>query len=286
MTLVDQVLQGHFINPATLFGALFYALVFLLGARVAARALRVAVTQVLERDKRGLIDSMVAAFLTQMGQISIYLLALAFYAHLIPALRALGTALLASVSVASVVLGLAAQSTLGNLIAGISLLLYRPFQVGDRVQVNAPTGLETGVVESLTLGYTVLRAVDNRRIVVPNSTMASQVTVNLTSTDPRVMARVPMSIGYEADIGKARQVLLELAHTHPRVLQVVDCPVTQVGPASVTLSLRAWCADTDTAQQVTFALYEQAKQRFDQEGIQPGTDLQALGPWRVSSRKS
>src|SRR5262249_46599617 len=220
-----------------------------------------------------------------MGQIGIYLLALVFYAHLIPALRALGTALLASVSVASVVLGLAAQSTLGNLIAGIALLLYRPFQVGDRVQVTAPTGLETGVVESLTLGYTVLRAADNRRIVVPNSAMASQVTVNLTSTDPRVLARVPLSIGYEADLGKARQVLLELAHAHPRVLQVVDCPVTQLSPMGVTLSLRAWCVAPDTAQQVTFDLYEQANQRFDQEGIQLGMDIQAVSLSRVGARK-
>ena len=69
----------------------------------------------------------------------------------------MGSAWSASVGVASVVLGLAAQSTLGNLIAGISLLLYRPFEAGDRLQVTAPTGLETDVVESLNLGYTVLK---------------------------------------------------------------------------------------------------------------------------------
>src|SRR5581483_1757058 len=111
-------------------------------------------------------------------------------------LRSLGTAFLTGVSIASVVIGLAAQNTLGNLIAGFSLVLYRPFQIGDRVQITAPTGLETGDVETLTLGYTVLRTFDNRRIVVPNSAMASQVMINLTSIDPRVMAVVPIGIGY------------------------------------------------------------------------------------------
>ena len=104
---------------------------------------------------------------------------------MIPALRALGTGLLTGASVASVIVGLAAQSTLGNLIAGFALLLYRPFQLQDVVQVTAPGGPETGVVEDLTLGYTILRTPDNRRIVVPNNTMASGVMVNLTAADDR-----------------------------------------------------------------------------------------------------
>jgi small-conductance mechanosensitive channel len=57
--------------------------------------------------------------------------------------------------------------------------LYRPFEVGDRVPVGAPTGVETGGVERLTLGYTILATPDNRRVVVPNSTVANQITINL-----------------------------------------------------------------------------------------------------------
>lgn len=108
-----------------------------------------------------------------------YLCALVLYAHLIPVLRQLGTALLTGVSVASVVIGLAAQNTLGNVIAGFSLLLYRPVRIGDRVQVAGPSGPCIGTIESLSLGYTIIRVEDGRKIIVPNSTMASQVTVNL-----------------------------------------------------------------------------------------------------------
>ncbi len=268
MTILDRFLRGEFVNPATLLGALFYGLVFLVLAGLATRALRLAVTNVLRRDERHILDRTVVSFLAQLGQIGIFLLALIFYAHLIPALHHLGTALLAGAGIASVVIGLAAQNTLGNVIAGISLLLYRPFEVGDQVQISAPNGPEVGVVESLTLGYTVLKTYDNRRIVVPNSTMASQVTTNLTTKDPRVMAVVPIGIGYNADLRKARQILVDLAKTHPKVQEVADCPVTQLGNSSVVLSLRVWCEDSMAALKVQYDIYEQAKVHFDREGIE------------------
>ncbi len=105
------------------------------------------------------------------------------YAHLIPELRALGTALLAGVSVVSVVLGLAAQSTLGNLVAGVSLVLYRPVRVGDNVQLNSPKGLITATVERVSLGYTVLRDAESSEVIVPNSVMAGSVVIRIRGTN-------------------------------------------------------------------------------------------------------
>jgi small conductance mechanosensitive channel len=268
MAVLDSFLPIQFIRPETFFGALFYALVFLLVAWLGARVLRLSVARLLKRDEYRGIDHTVAFFLTQLAQIGIYLLALTLYTHLIPTLHNMGTVLLTSAGVASVVIGLAAQNTLGNVIAGISLLLYRPFVVGDRVQVSAPTGLEVGVVESLTLGYTTLKTYDNRRVVVPNSAMASQVTINLTTKDPRVMVVIPIGISYSADINKARQILIDIVKTDPKVQEVVDCPVTQLGNSSVVLSLRAWCEDSVAALRVQYDIYEQAKMRFDEEGIE------------------
>jgi small-conductance mechanosensitive channel len=268
MQQFEAFVRHDLLRPETLAGALAYGLLLLAIAWVIARALGLAVSKALARPERMMIDRMSVTFLTQLAQIVIYLLALTFYAHLIPQLRALGTALLTSVGVASVVVGLAAQSTLGNIVAGISLVLYRPFEVDDQVQVTAPSGLETGIVESLTLGYTVLRTYDNRRIVVPNSIMATQVTVNLTSRDPKVMLVLPINIGYGADLDAARNILLELARGHGDVVSVVDCPVTLLGPSAVTLTLRAWCSTAGAAKRVEFDLYEQVKRRFLEAGIE------------------
>jgi small-conductance mechanosensitive channel len=264
----ETLVRHDLLNPRTVTGAVMYGLISLTVAWIAARALRLTVKEALARTDRAMIDRTSVLFLTQLAQIGIYLLALTFYAHVIPELRSVGTALLTSVGVASVVVGLAAQNTLGNVVAGISLVLYRPFEVDDQVQVAAPSGLETGVVESLTLGYTVLLTYDNRRIVVPNSIMATQVTVNLTSRDPKAMLVLPIGIGYRADLDLARSILLTLAGGHRDVTSVVDCPVTQRGSSAVTLTLRAWCPTAAAAKRAECDLYEQAKRRFDEARIE------------------
>jgi small-conductance mechanosensitive channel len=167
------------VDPSTFPGALLYAVLFFGTAAAVARVIRTFVRRLLSHADHVAVDRTGVQFVTQLSQALIYLCATVLYAHLVPVLRQLGTALLTGVSVASVVIGLAAQNTLGNVIAGFSLLLYRPFRIGDRVQLAGPSGLATGRVETLSLGYTVIRADDGRRIIVPNSTMATQVTVNL-----------------------------------------------------------------------------------------------------------
>jgi small-conductance mechanosensitive channel len=202
-----------------------------------------------------------------LGRVAIFALAIVLYANLIPALRAIGTALLASVSIVSLVIGLAAQNTLGNLIAGISLALYRPFEVGDLVQVHPPGGPEIGHIESLTLGYTVLRTDDNRRVIIPNSVMGAQVTINLTARDPRKLAAIPFRIGPAADVDKARAIVLDAARAHPLAGEVAGCPVVSLAGGGAVLSLRVWCADYGAAQKLEFDLYESVKKAFDAGGI-------------------
>jgi small conductance mechanosensitive channel len=166
-------------DPSTFAGALVYAVLFFGTAAVVASVIRTSVRRLLWHADHAPVDRTGIQFLTQLSQALIYLCALVLYAHLVPVLREIGTALLTGVSIASVVIGLAAQNTLGNLIAGFVLLLYRPFRMGDRVQLAGPAGLATGTVDGSSMGYTMIRADDRRKVIVPNSTMATQVTVNL-----------------------------------------------------------------------------------------------------------
>jgi small-conductance mechanosensitive channel len=256
-----------FLQPETLVGAVLYAVLLLLIASLLARALRGTVDRVLARDEQAHIDRTVASFLTQLAQIAIFLVALTVYAHIIPELQRVGTALLAGVSIASVVIGLAAQNTLGNLIAGLSLLLYRPIRLDDLVQVTTPGGPEIGIVEQLTLGYTLLRTADDRRIVVPNSTMATQVTVNLNTWNLQAMAIVPVGIGADEDVAEVRHSLLSIAAAHPRVERVIDCPIRPHGESGVALSLRVWCRDSETANQVRRELADRIRDQLAAHGV-------------------
>lgn len=263
---VNPPLADTLFDPGTLAGAVVYAALIFGLAWLVVQLLRRSIDRLIKGQAR-LVNRTTLYFIAQLGRVVVFVLAIVLYANLIPALRAIGVALLASVSIASLVIGLAAQNTLGNLIAGISLALYRPFEVGDLVQVNSPGGPEIGHIESLTLGYTVLRTYDNRRVIIPNSVMGVQVTINLTARDPRKMAVIPFKIGSGVDVDQARSIMVELAQAHPLAQEVAGCPVVSLAGGGAVLSLRVWCRDFNAAQQVQFDLYESVKKAFDTRGI-------------------
>ena len=257
----------NIINPATFEGAIVYAVVLLVCAVLLTRMMHLAVERGLARGSHLHVDRTRVKFISQLAQIIVYIVTFFVYAHLIPALSNLGNAGLASVGVLSVVAGLAAQNTLGNLIAGISLLLYRPFNVGDRLQIAAPTGLETGVIESLNLGYTIIKTDDNRRVVVPNNIMASQTTINLTRDDSRAICSVHVVISFDSDLDQARAILLEIAASNPKAQKIDGCPVTRLDGSGVELTLSIWCADSLIAGALKCDILEAIKRRFPPQGI-------------------
>jgi small conductance mechanosensitive channel len=206
-----------------------------------SRGLRLALHSALGRHQH--IDRTTASFLQQIGSFVVWVVALILYAHLIPELRAMGTALLAGASVASVVVGLAAQSTLGNLVAGVAITIYRPFHLGDTLMVTAPSGTETGEVAMISLGYTTLRTADGRYIVLPNAVAASQVTINLTHADANAPLAVVIRVSRETDLTKAREIAQRIARDTPGVAAVRGVALTALEPANAVLELRVVPAD-------------------------------------------
>lgn len=170
-----ESIEHYLFRPGTALGAVVLGVLFLAAAIVLATSVR----RGARRLEEHLSDVTGVAFASAFGQVFVYVVALILYAHLIPDLRAVGTALLAGAGVVSVVFGLAAQSTLSNVIAGFSLVLYRPFRVGDRVQLSTPKGMVTATVQLISLGYTILREGEDDRIFVPNSIMMSTIIIRI-----------------------------------------------------------------------------------------------------------
>jgi len=254
-------------DPGTWLGAAILALIFFLVATMIGRAVRLAIHRYLDKTEREGADPTGIRFLGHFANAGVYIFAFLIYSHLVPALQHLGTAWLTSMGVLSVVVGLAAQSTLGNLISGISLVLYRPFKLGDRIQVPGPTGTEIGTVESINLGYTVLRAADDRRLVIPNSTMASQTSINLSLVRKGAPCNLTIILASTTDSAPARKILTDLAKAHPKTIAVDGCNVTALSGSGTTLTLNVWCADPDTAVLLKSDLLEAAKKQFDAAGI-------------------
>jgi small-conductance mechanosensitive channel len=169
---------------------------------------------------------------------------------------------LAGASVASVVIGLAAQSTLGNLVAGIAITIYRPFRLGDVLQVAAPSGPDVGTVELISLGYTTLRSADGHMIVVPNAVAASSVTVNMTNSYSPWPLSITLRLGRDADVEEARRLATKVAAENAGEKAVLGCYLTKVDPTAITLELRLRAADAPGRDALRSTMLAALPQRF------------------------
>lgn len=165
-------------------GALFIAAFFILAGFILTWLVRRGVNELLRHASSAHLDRITLSFLSRFSILAIWLLLATFYSHLIPALHRLGTALLTGVSLVSIIMGFAAQTTLGNLVSGISLILYKPFQRGDKLRLQTPDGPAIAEVEDISLGYTMLRIDDGRQLIIANSTMAQTVMIKLSGDEP------------------------------------------------------------------------------------------------------
>src|SRR5580658_8094380 len=260
----------HTFRPDNLVGALVYLALFVIAALILTRALRTGVHAAMSHG--GHLDRTTISFLQQIATALVWVLMLILYAHLIPELRALGTALLAGASIASVVIALAAQSTLGNLVAGISITIYRPFRLGDTIQVAAPTGTEIGVVEMLSLGYTTLRTADGRFVVVPNALAASQVSINLSSTYSPWPMTVVIRVNRDADLDATQKLAVTVANEIVGEKAVTGCFLTKVEATAAVLELRVRAPDAVSRDKLRASLLARLAQRFTDAGLAIGTE--------------
>ena len=254
-------------HPGTDIGAIAYGVVFFIAAWLCGRAVKLAIHRYLDKTQRDGADPTGIRFLGQLARVGVYVFAFMIYSHIIPGLQHLGTAWLTSMGLVSVVVGLAAQTTLGNLISGISLVLYRPFRVGDLLQISGPKGVETGTVESINLGTTVLRTADDRRLVIPNNTMASQICINLSAARKGTAVNLTFTLAANSDVPAARKILTSLAKANSKVTSVDGCNVTALSAAGTELTLSVWCADPGADAVVKSELLEEAKKQLDAAGI-------------------
>ncbi len=189
-----------------------------------------------------------------------------FLIGLVVALSMLGIEVgpfIAAIGAAGFIIGFALQGTLANFAAGLMILLYRPFDVG---QVVSTAGV-TGKVDAMTLVSTTVKTPDNQTIVIPNGKIWGDVITNVTGSDTRRVDLV-FGVGYGDDLVKAGKVLEELVNEHSLILKE-PAPVIKVhelADSSVNFIVRPW-AKTGDYWNVYWDLTRSVKDRFDAEGI-------------------
>jgi small conductance mechanosensitive channel len=173
------------------------------------------------------------------------------------------TSFIAIFGAAGLAVGLALQGSLSNFAAGVLIVLFRPYRVGDFIEA---AGI-SGSVEQVQILTTVLKTGDNKQIIVPNGQIMDSIITNYSANDTR---RVDMVVGvsYDDDLDKVRDTIKELIAAEERILEEPACTiaVSALADSSVNFVVRPWVKTSDYWG-VMFDLTEAIKKRFDKEGI-------------------
>jgi small conductance mechanosensitive channel len=172
--------------------------------------------------------------------------------------------MLAGLGIAGFVIGFALQDTLGNFAAGVMILIYRPYDVGDMIDC---AGGVFGKVSHMSLVATTILTIDNKTLIVPNSKIWGDVITNVTAQQLR-RVDLEFGIGYRDDIPHAEEVLMSILHDHPKVLDDPEPAVRvhSLGDSSVNFVVRPWVA-RDDYWDVFWDVTREVKLRFDREGV-------------------
>lgn len=174
------------------------------------------------------------------------------------------THLFAAAGIAGIAIGFASQTSVSNIISGLFLIAEQPFVVNDVITV----GSTTGQVLSIDFLSIKLRTFDNKFVRIPNETIVKSEVINITHFPIRRL-EVNIGVAYKEDVGKVREILLDIAHKNPLCLMEPEPVVIfqGFGTSSIDFFLGAWAAREDFLK-LKNSIQEDIKKRFDQEGIE------------------
>jgi len=206
------------------------------------------------------VDPILVGFVTSIANAVLLLFII------IAALDQLGvdtTSFIALIGAAGLAVGLALQGSLQNFAAGVLLIIFRPFKVGDFIEAAGTAG----VVEEIGVFSTRMKTGDNREIIVPNGAIYGGTITNVSARDTRRIDMV-FGISYDDDLRKAKEIIQSILDADERILKE-PAPLVAVGEladSSVNFNVRPWAATSDYWA-VRFALNEKIKLAFDDAGI-------------------
>ena len=223
-----------------------------------------AVNKVTSVGKKLMEKARVDQTLVEFGESLIYFILMLMV--VLASLNSLGvntTSFVAVFGAAGLAIGLALQGSLANIGAAVLIIVFRPFKVGDFIEA----GGATGTVEDVNLFSTIIAPLDNRTIIVPNSSIIGGNITNFSKKPNRRVDHV-FGIGYGDDLKAAKEILMQIMKDDERVLSepAPFVGVGELGDSSVNFTFRAWVATADYWD-VYFDMLEKVKLTFDEKGI-------------------
>lgn len=202
------------------------------------------------------LRSFAVSFLSVVGYALLFVTALMILG--VPA-----TSFVAVLTTCAAAIGLALQGSLSNFAGGIMILLFKPFKVGDYIEAAG----ESGTVSEISVVYTELLTVDNKRITIPNGTLTNSVIENYSSEKLR-RVDLTFNTAYDCDIEKVKEIIGKVIEAHPMALKNPE-PFVRLSAhneSALTYTVRIWCKNADYWD-VNFDTIENVKKAFDENGI-------------------
>lgn len=254
-----------------------FSLLVLVIAYTIHRVLRMLLTRFLRKSSADLnVDPTNYTFLNNALGLLVFFIALLVVLNSFPEVREIGVTLFAGAGIFAAIIGFASQAAFSNIISGIFIVIFKPFRVGDVVtQTNY-----RGIIEDITLRHVVIRDFENRRYVVPNSIISTDVIHNSSLYEEATGNFVIVSISYDSDLDLAMSIMQDEAMAHPLLIDrrsaeevedgapLVQVRVINLGDSSVDLRATCWTADFIKGFELKTDLYRAIKLRFDREGIE------------------
>ncbi len=254
-----QSVLNYLVQLATSFGIkLLVAIVVLV---VGAKLIKTVKKFIKSSTKLDKLDVSLRSFLGNFSGIALYTLLFITLAMILGIPTTSFLTVLASLGVA---IGLALQGALSNFAGGIMILLFKPFKVGDYIEAAG----EAGTVAEISVVYTVILTLDNKRITVPNGTLTNSVIKNY-SAEPLRRVDMTFNASYKNDVDEVKEVISVVVKSHSKVLKDPEpfIRLTKHSESGLEYTVRAWCKNEDYWT-VYMDVMENVKKAFDYKGIE------------------
>lgn len=253
-----------------------YIIAVLLVSWMFSRLIRLVIVSYLKRSKSNKYKNTSLQFLKNSIKFFIALIALVYVVMTVPSLRSKATLIFSGAGILAAIIGFAAQAALSNLIAGVFIVIFKPFRVGDYIKLDEK---RIGIVQDITLRHTVINNFENKRLIIPNSIISTESVLNHTIEDSHVLSFNDFKLGVFADLDLVKQIIEEEAlklegvidyRTPTEVLTTtnqIEIRVIDVHESYIQVRAYVWINDPFMEFKIKCALKESVHRRFVKESV-------------------
>ncbi|WP_298516850.1 mechanosensitive ion channel family protein [uncultured Kordia sp.] len=271
-----------YINVDTVEGVLWYSLIVLFLSWLLSRVFRYILVIFLKRKQRKKRFGVTTLkFIKNSIRFSFIIVGIFIIIFTVPKLRDQATFIFSGAGIIAAIIGFAAQSAISNLIAGLFIVIFKPFRVGDYIKLDDQ---RIGIVDDITLRHTVINNFENKRLIIPNSVISTESVLNHSIDDSKVLSFNNFYVGTHADIDQVRKIIQEEAshldnvihHMFDNETDTIEVRVIAAKENYVHVRAYIWLSEPFAEFKTKCTLLEAVHKRFQKEAILMPTTLHKI----------